>query len=251
MAASAGNHGLSVAAGARIFGAAAIVYISQSVPEAFSERLKSHGAEVRREGASYEESMDAALGAADANGWALLSDSSWPGYLDTPRRVMEGYLQIMAELGGQLGDVPTHVFLQAGVGGMAAAIAAKARQVWGNNPKIVVVEPDAAPALMESIRADRIVETIGPVSSMGRLDCKVPSLLALNGLARDADFFMTISEEEAAEGVDVLAAYGYPTTPSGAAGFAGLLSAMKAHSDSLHLDKTSRVLAIVTEGPQS
>lgn len=250
VAASAGNHGLSVAAGAQVFGARAVIYLSASVPEPFAERLKSFGAEVRREGAIYEESMNCAAKAAEANGWTLLSDSSWPGYVDIPLRIMEGYLQIMTELGEQVPNVPTHVFLQAGVGGMAGAVAAKARQLWGNDPAIVVVEPEAAPALMESIRAGEIVEATGPVSSMGRLDCKVPSLIALNGLARDADVFATISEEEAAEGLEKLAEHGWATTPSGAAGFAGILAAARSHRDALGIDETSRMLAILTEEPE-
>ena len=116
--------------------------------------------------------------------------------------------------------MPTHVLLQAGVGGMAAAVAAHARRIWGDTPIIIVVEPDAAPALIESVRAGEIVTTEGPVSAMGRLDCKTPSMIALAGLARDADLFVTISEAEAESAVERLAAQGIATTPSGAAGLA-------------------------------
>ena len=100
---------------------------------------------------------------------------------------MEGYLQLAAEAAAQMDAPPTHILLQAGVGGLAAAVAAHARQVWGDGPQIIVVEPEAAPALIESIRAGALTETSGPVSCMGRLDCKTPSMIALNGLARDAD----------------------------------------------------------------
>ena len=195
VAASAGNHGLSVAAGARVFGATAVIFLAETVPgDLRGAAARSYGARVERAGATYEESMAAAAKAAERNGWVLLSDSSWPGYVELPRRVMEGYLQMIAEAAEALDEAPTHLFLQAGVGGMAAAVAAYARDRWGEGPTIVIVEPDAAPALFESVRAGRVVETSGPVSSMGRLDCKVPSLLALAGLARDADFFVTISE---------------------------------------------------------
>ena len=78
--ASAGNHGLSVAAGAKAFGAASVIFLSQSVPEAFAQRLIAQGATVERAGATYEQSMSAAQAAAETNGWILLSDSSWPGY---------------------------------------------------------------------------------------------------------------------------------------------------------------------------
>ncbi|MCB1435476.1 MAG: pyridoxal-phosphate dependent enzyme, partial [Alphaproteobacteria bacterium] len=176
---SAGNHGLSVAAGARVFGANAIIYLAKTVPESFAERLRSKGARVIRAGDTYEESMAAASDAAIAHSWHLLSDSSWLGYEDPARDVMEGYLIMGDELAHQIESPPSHVFLQAGVGGLAAAAAAAARRNWGHATKIIVVEPAFAPALFESIRAGRPVTTSGPVSSMGRLDCKEPSHLAL------------------------------------------------------------------------
>lgn len=244
IAASAGNHGLSVAAGARIFGARAVIYLAETVPEAFADRLRAKGAEVVREGAEYEASMAAAQVAAEAHGWQLLSDSSWPGYTEVPRRVMEGYSQLAAEAARQVPEAPTHVFLQAGVGGLAAAVAAYVRKVWGDGPEVIVVEPEAAPALFESIRARQLVTTEGPVSAMGRLDCKTPSLVALNGLARDADAFVTISEEEAAEGVVRLGTFGMATTPSGGAGLAAALAG------AIDLGAEARVLAILSEGPE-
>lgn len=242
--ASAGNHGLSVAAGARLFGARAVIYLSASVPESFADRLHAKGAEVRRAGTTYEESMAEAEAAATSEGWTLLSDSSWPGYTETPFRVMEGYLQMAAEIVEQVKEVPTHVLLQAGVGGMAAAVAAHARRIWGDTPIIIVVEPDAAPALIESVRAGEIVTTEGPVSAMGRLDCKTPSMIALAGLARDADLFVTISEAEAESAVERLAAQGIATTPSGAAGLAALISGLP------DMTRTARVLAILSEGSE-
>lgn len=242
--ASAGNHGLSVAAGARAFGADAVIYLAESVPEGFARRLEAKGARPVREGAIYEESMAAAERAATDNGWTLLSDSSWPGYTDAPYRVMEGYLQMAEEAAAQIPAPPTHIVLQAGVGGMAAAAAAHARAAWGDAPTIVVVEPEAAPALIESIRAGRIVDTDGPVSAMGRLDCKTPSMIALAGLARDADVFVTISEAEGAAGAEALAAHGCPTTPSGAAGVAALLAGLP------EIGPDARVLAYVSEGPE-
>jgi diaminopropionate ammonia-lyase len=145
--ASAGNHGLSVAAGARLFGARAVIYLSDTVPEAFAGRLRAKGADVIRAGADYEASMQAAADAAEAQGWTLLSDSSWPGYTEMPLRVMEGYLQLAAEAAVQIDTAPSHILLQAGVGGLAAAVAAHARRVWGDGPQIIIVEPEAAPAL--------------------------------------------------------------------------------------------------------
>lgn len=241
--ASAGNHGLSVAAGAAAFGARAVIYIAETVPENFATRLRGLGAEVRREGAVYEESMAAAARAAEVEGLDLLSDSSWPGYSTRPHRLMEGYLILMAEAVAQIPQAPTHIFLQAGVGGLAAAAATHARLVWGDAPRIIVVEPEAAPALAASIKAGRPVVAQGPVSAMGRLDCKEPSLIALKGLARDADDFMTITEAEGVAGAAFALEHGLASTPSGAAGLAGALASKAA----LGLNLASRVLLILSE----
>lgn len=241
--ASAGNHGLSVAAGAAAFGARSVVYIAETVPEAFADRLRTVGAEVVREGAVYEDSMAAAAAAADRNGLTLLSDSSWPGYVERPHRLMEGYLVLMAEVVAQIPEPPSHIFLQAGVGGLAGACAAHARAIWGDAPQIIVVEPEAAPALAASIRAAAPVVAPGPVSIMGRLDCKEPSLIALKSLARDADTFLTITETEAETGTARAASEGFASTPSGAAGLSGLIAAQEA----LGIGARSRVLAILSE----
>ena len=246
--ASAGNHGMSVAAGATAFGAKAVVYIAETVPETFADRLRAQGAEVRREGTIYEESMAAAAKAAEDNGWALLSDSSWPGYTDRPHRLMEGYLVLMQEAAGQIAAPPTHLFLQAGVGGLAAAAACHARKLWGSAPRIIVVEPEYAPAIIGSMRLGHAGSFPGPASDMGRLDCKEPSQIALKGLARDADIFMTITEAEGAEGARVAEEIGLPSTPSGAAGLAGLLAASSARG-AFGLDDSARVMLILSEGP--
>lgn len=238
--ASAGNHGLSVAAGAAAFGANSVVYIAETVPESFAERLRSIGAQVVREGAIYEASMAAAAKAADDNDWALLSDSSWPGYTERPHILMEGYLVLMAEAIDAMDTAPSHIFLQAGVGGLAGAMAALARAAWGDTPQIIVVEPDAAPALMGAIRAGAPIESPGPVSAMGRLDCKEPSLIALKGLSHDADSFMTLTEDEGNAGHTAAIAADLASTPSGASGIAGML----AHPD---MPTDARVLVILSE----
>ena len=220
--ASAGNHGLSLAFGAKRFGAEAVVYIADTVTESFADRLRSHGATVMREGKDYEAAMGAAMRDSEGNGWTLLSDSSWAEYYARPHRLMEGYLVMAAEAARQMPAPPTHIFLQAGVGGLACACAVHFREVWGDAPQIIVVEPDRAPALEASIRSGDAVETTGPVSAMGRLDCKVPSLIALKQLAMSADEFALITEDEAQDILPILADQDLSSTPSGAAGLACL-----------------------------
>lgn len=246
--ASAGNHGLSVAAGARIFGAQSCIYIAESVPASFEQRLAEAGAQVRREGRIYEESMAAAERAGQQDSWHLLSDSAWVSHIDPAFFVMEGYLAMAEEAHQQIAAPPTHIFLQAGVGGLAGAVAAYARHVWSDAPKIVVVEPDAAPALQASVQAGAFTPTTGPVSNMGRLDCKEASWIALKGLYRDADFFVTLSDEFVEKALVQLADHALNASPSGAAGVAALFADETARSE-LGLDASARALCILSEGP--
>lgn len=225
--ASAGNHGMAVAAGAAIFGARARIHLADTVPGAFAARLEAKGAEVVRSGATYEDSIAAAIADADRTGALHLADGSWPGYTEPPRLVMEGYTVIATEMRDQFaasGDWPSHVYLQAGVGGLAGAIAAMIRRDWAEQPDIIVVEPDAAPCLQASVAAGEMVTVTGPVSNMGRLDCKAPSMLAYDILRDAADRFVTVTDAQADAAVAQAAKAGFHTTPSGAGGLAGLLN---------------------------
>lgn len=254
--ASAGNHGLSVAAGARAFGARAVVFLNETVSETFAVRLRDRGAVVQRAGATYEESMERATAAAHERGWDLVSDSSWPGYAKTPLDVMRGYTALFEEAAEALeaaGGEASHVFVQAGVGGLAAAGAGYLRDRWGEDLKIVVVEPDGAPCLLESVRQGRMVRLTGGETTLGRLDCKEPSLLAFELLSRLADAFMLVRDGEADDAAARLAALGAPVSACGAAGAAGLFGACRDDDwrKRLGLDGRSRVLLIGTEAAET
>jgi len=250
--ASAGNHGLAVAAGARAFGARAVVYLNHAAPETFAVRLRDKGAVVRRAGVNYEESMARAAADAREQGWDLVSDSSWPGYMQTPLAVMRGYTVLLEEAAQAMegADGPaTHVFVQAGVGGQAAAAAGYLRDRWGEDFQFIVVEPEGAPCLLESVRRGRPVRVTGGETRLGRLDCKEPSLIAFELLSRLADGFMLISDARAEQAASRLAAQGAPVSACGAAGAAGLFAASSdaAWRQSLRLDARSRVLLIGAE----
>lgn len=240
--ASAGNHGIAVATGARIFGSHSRIHLAKTVPEEFAMRLRNIGAEVVRSGLTYEESIVAAVADAKRTNAIHLADGSWPEYTEIPRLVMEGYTVIAEEMRKEFErkDIwPTHVFLQAGVGGLAAAICFMIRHNWQIQPKIIVVEPELAPCLAESIKKGEICTVQGGASNMGRLDCKTPSLLAFNILRNLAERFVTVSDEEALKALTVVKELGIDTTPSGVAGFAALLN---------ELDECDLPLVIITEG---
>lgn len=239
--ASAGNHGMAVAAGAALFGAKARIHLSQTVPADFVDRLRAKGAEVVRSGETYEESIAAAIDDAERSGAIHLADGSWEGYTEPPRLVMEGYTVIaeeMREKFEEAGGWPSHVYLQAGVGGLAAAVAALIRRNWAEQPEIIVVEPTAAPCIAESIEARRMVEVRGPVSTMGRLDCKAPSMLAFDILRDTADRCVSVTDEQAADATAAALEAGIDTSPSGAAGLAALLAE----------EGPARPLVILSEG---
>ena len=221
--ASAGNHGLAVATGARLFGAQARIHVSSEVPSSFATRLRSCGAEVAISGDTYEESVEAANNDARDSGAWLLADGSWEGYTQPPALVMEGYTVLaleLTELWQSTGEWPTDVYLQAGVGGMAAAVTFIIRRDWPVQPRIVIVEPTAADCLALSAASGQLTEAVGPVSNMGRLDCKAASLLAFDTLVRSEVEYQTISDNEAQAAVASLEYVGLHTSPSGAAGFA-------------------------------
>ena len=224
--ASAGNHGMAVAAGARVFGAKARIHLSATVPPAFADRLRAKDAEVVWSGDVYEESIAAAIKDAEESGAIHLADGSWPGYVHAPALVMEGYTVMGEEMRQRFeasGEWPRRVCLQGGVGGLAAGVTVAIRERWSVQPEIVIVEPDAAPCLKASKEAGKPVRADGPVSNMGRLDCKEPSILAVEALNRLADRFVTISDEAGDRAVARAADLGLATTPSGGAGLAAVL----------------------------
>ena len=244
VSASAGNHGLSLAAGARIFGAKAVIYLSKNVPSSFADRIRSYGADVVIHGDDYEESLQGAQDAAQEKNWFLLSDVTWDGY-DYGLQVMQGYLVLAAEAYDKCSEMPTHIFLQAGVGGFPASMATLARKYFGDKPKIIIVEPTKAPVLQESINAGKATTVTGGVSNMGRLDCKSPSLKALYSLAITCTHFITIEDEDAENSLNDLDENDLATTPSGGAGYAAIAEAQK-YSE-CGIDKDSKILVFLTE----
>ncbi len=202
------------------------VYLPSNTPEYFATKLKEKDAEVIYHGEAYEQSVLAAIEDATRTGATLLSDASWQGYNEAPRLVMEGYTVMAEEMRREFeqhGIWPSHVILQAGVGGLAAAITYMIRRYWRRQPSIIVVEPECAACLQLSVAAGFLVAASGGVSNMARLDCKNASLLAYQILRNGADQFVTITEDQALQAMQAANDMGIATTSSGAAGMAFVL----------------------------
>ena len=246
-----GNHGRAVAWGARRAGCRAVIYVHEGVSEGRAAAIRGYGAEVRREGRHYDESVRIAAETAAHEGWQIVSDTSWPGYMDVPRHVMQGYSLLAAE-SWDAGARPTHVFVQGGVGGLAAGVLSWFWEREGaRRPVCVVVEPERAACLLESARAGHPVAASGDLDTiMAGLACGEPSALAWSILDPRADAFMAIPDEAAAAAMRRLARDGIVGGESGAAGLAGLLAAAAdpAMRTALQLDGNSHVLVFGTEG---
>lgn len=246
-----GNHGRSVAWGARRAGVKAVIYVHETVSEGRAEAIRSYGATVVREGRTYDDSVRACSEAAAKNGWQIVSDTSWPGYEDVPKDVMQGYALLAIEAEAQ-GARPTHVFVQGGVGGLAAGVLSVAwERQGGERPIFVVVEPVTAACLFESAKAGAVTVVGGDLDTiMAGLACGEPSILAWRILEGGADAFMTIPDTAAADAMRRLAALGVVGGESGVAGLAGVMQAAAdpALRRMLKLDEASRVLCYGTEG---
>lgn len=253
--ATAGNHGISVASASRIVGMSCEVFISESVPTEFEQRLIGQGANVHRVGVDYDQSFTAAKDLCAEKGYDLVSDTSWDSYTQIPLDIMRGYLVMADEAAMQCQDdqgPPTHLFLQAAVGGLAGAMAAYFADRYGNQSvKSIVVEPHAADCLLKSMQAGEPTLIEGGKTVMGRLDCVYPSLLGYEILSHTAHAFCSISDEQSFEAMRRAHASGLNIGESGAAGFGALIAACEDEEvrQQLGLDEESRVLLIASEGP--
>jgi diaminopropionate ammonia-lyase len=252
-----GNHGRSVAWGAQIFGCRCVIYVHSTVSKSRSDAIAAYGAEVRRVPGTYDDAVRQADKDASANGWALVSDTSYEGYTSIPRDVMQGYCVTADEALQQIPRVPTHVFVQGGVGGLAAAVCSHLWQVFEQQrPVYIVVEPDKADCLYRSAVAGKPTPVHGPLDTiMAGLACGEVSVLAWKILEPGADGFMTVSDEAAAEMMRMLADAPYGDDPivageSAVAGLAGLALAAgdSAGRQRLSLDTNSCALVFGTEG---
>lgn len=252
-----GNHGRSVAQGAQLVSARAAIFVHSGVSDERVAAIARFGARMIRVEGTYDDSVAEAARVAAEKGWTVVSDTSWPGYERIPGLVMQGYTAMVREALRQLPEPPTHVFVQAGVGGVAAAVAGHLMLALGDQrPTFVVVDPARAACLFETAQAGHPVKIAhGEPSVMAMLECYEPSLVAWRVLSRVADAFMTVDEEDAVLVMNRLAhpAENDPAIVAGESGGAGLAGVLRAAADleiraALDLNGTSRVFVINTEG---
>ena len=247
-----GNHGRSVAWGAQRFHCRCVIFVHATVSQGRIDAIARFGARVERVAGNYDDAVRQADRQAAANGWFMVSDTSWPGYTEVPRTVMQGYRLMADEAADQWsGAPPTHVFIQAGVGGAAAAVSVQMRARFARPPLVIVVEPERAACLFESATAGTASVVHGDLATiMAGLACGEPSLLAWQELERSASAFMSIPDEAAVRALWRLADDAIEIGESGVAGLAGLLVAVAdpISRDALQLTSESRVLLFGTEG---
>lgn len=254
-----GNHGRAVAWGAELVGCRAVIFIPGHVTGVRAAAIASHGAEVIRVDGSYDEAVALADGQAREEGRIVISDTAYPGYEEIPRTVMEGYTVLAGEIVNRWpeGATPTHLFVQAGVGGLAAAVLGHLHARWGpGSVRGVVVEPEEADGLFRSARAGEPRAATGSLETvMAGLSCREVSTVAWPVLCRSAPAFLRVADAWAPRAMRVLAEGNGGDPPvvageSGAAGLAGLLavSADEAARARLDLDGGSRALLLGTEG---
>ena len=239
-----GNHGRSVAWGARTFGCRAVIFIHAGVSENRRAAIAAYGAEVIRTAGDYDQSVRECAARSAQEGWFVISDTSYDGYMDVPRDVMQGYTMLAEEAIEQLPEKPTHAFLQGGVGGLAAAVCARfARRGGEDRPRFVVVEPERADCLYQSAAAGRPARATGDLETvMAGLSCGEVSPLAWTALEQGADAFMTVPDEAAISAMRRLAQDGVVGGESGVAGLAGLIEAARAGALGLGRDSVGFVV---------
>ena len=260
ISATDGNHGRALAAAARDAGCPCVIVLHAEVSAERESAIAAHGAQIVRVAGNYDDSVREAARLADVNGWQVVSDTSYPGYEDIPRDVMQGYSTIALEVQEQTAldaGAFTHVLLQGGVGGLAAGlVSCWWERLGAQRPRFIVVEPAQADCLLQSARQGRPARAAGSIDSvMAGLACGETSPLAWRFLEPAVDHFMTVEDAEAVDAMRMLAAGSARDTPivvgeSGAAGAAAVraLCADPVLAAQVGLSAESRVLVINTEG---
>jgi len=255
--ATAGNHGRSVAWGSKKLGLKCKIFISEFVSEFRAEVMRSFGADVIRVKGNYDNSLKECVKQSKQNNWQIVQDVAWHDYKLVPKLTMAGYSVMMKEISEQIYDQKiSHVILQAGVGGMAAAMVAGIARYLDNVPKIIVVEPESAACVLASIKSGKIEKiSIKKESLMGGMSCDEVSLVPWEILKNSVSHCVSVSDNYIAKTVKSLAncEFSEEKIIGGECSTPGIISLVAMNNDveikkKLNLSENSNVLLFGCEG---
>ena len=255
--ATAGNHGRSVAWGSKKLGLRCKIFISENVSDARGKAMEKLGAEVIKVKGNYENSLNECIKQSNKNNWQIVQDVAWENYMQVPKYTMAGYAVMMKEIVDQIDNNKiTHVFLQAGVGGMAGGMIAGIARYLQNIPTVIIVEPDSAACVMASIKAERIKKiNIEKESLMGGMSCGEVSLVPWEILKNSIKYCVSLPDDNIGHAMKFLRNGNFSENKiiAGENAVPGVISLVasckndKAKKD-LSLDENSNVLLIGCEG---
>lgn len=263
ISATDGNHGRALAAAALSIGCQCVIVLHKNVSLERERLIAKLGAKIVRIEGNYDDSVAHAAQLANTNGWQVVSDTSYDGYETIPRDVMQGYAiiadEIIQQTNGNDADAPafTHIFLQGGVGGLAAGVSSYLHERYGSRrPITVVVEPKEADCLFQTAANGKLTRATGVTDSiMAGLACGEVSPLAWRFLENEIDAFAVVEDQKVPHAMRMLANGSPQDIPvlvgeSGVAGFAALMeiAANPEYRAAINLDENSKVIVISTEG---
>ena len=255
--ATAGNHGRSVAWGAKRLGLKCKIFISEFVSDARGQAMANLGADVIKIKGNYEKSLLECIKQSTENGWQIIQDVAWNNYLLVPKYTMAGYSVMMKEIFDQIeSNQITHIILQAGVGGMAGAMIAGIARYLNNIPTTIVVEPDSAACVLESIKTGKIQKIdIKRESLMGGMSCGEVSLVPWEILKNSVKYCISLPDDDIAKTMKLLgnASFSDEKIIAGENSAPGVISLIASCEDQkikkeIGLNSNSNVLVIGCEG---
>ena len=255
--ATAGNHGRSVAWGARRLGLKCKIFISEFVSEARGQAMADLGADVIKVKGNYEKSLIECIKQSTENNWQIVQDVAWKEYMLVPKYTMAGYSVMMREIVDQINNEKiTHIILQAGVGGMAGAMIAGIARYLDNIPTTIVVEPDSAACVLESIRTGKVEKIdIKRESLMGGMSCGEVSLVPWQILKHSVKHCISLPDDDIGKTMKLLgnSSFSDQKIIAGENSAPGVISLIASCEDQnikekLQLDQNSNVLIIGCEG---
>ena len=254
--ATAGNHGRSVSWGAQRLGLNCKIFISEFVSEARADVMRNLGADVIRVKGNYEASLKECIKQSKKNGWEIIQDVAWQDYEEVPKLTMAGYSVMIKEISNQTDQYITHVFLQAGVGGMASGAIAGIAKYFKKIPKIIIVEPKTADCVLQSVKVGEMQKIdIKKESVMGGMSCGEVSVVPWKILKFAVNNCISIPDENIARTIAMLKNKYLSDEPitAGECATPGVISLIAAYEDKhikteLELNEKSNILLIGCEG---